>query len=270
MRSKKHLIRIATSVGVCLAAVAFAGLPWALASSHSDGDAVLAAAGHKACSGKNRVEIRYDTDDTPGCVTRNIGAQGFQGHTGHRGNTGKTGKTGPIGPQGVVGLTGPIGPTGAIGATGATGDTGPTGPTGASGAIVTSSPGVSGGSDPGGSTAVVLGTTVGPLPFPQGPATGTELTPSVARCPTSGPDQQAFDGGAIVSPSDTANDVVGIEQAFPGLYVNQTEVDPLPLPSATPGGVSQEPANAYEVVAVIGSVTSKSSITITSYVVCGP
>src|ERR1700728_2161191 len=102
MLSKKHLIRIALSAGVCLAAVAFAGLPWALASSHSDGDAVLAA-GHKACSGKNRVEVRYDTDDTPGCVTRLVGKQGFRGHTGHRGKTGKTGKTGPIGPQGAVG-----------------------------------------------------------------------------------------------------------------------------------------------------------------------
>ena len=96
-----------------------------------------------------------------------------------------------------------------------------------------------------------------------------KLNPSVAECPTSGPDQQAFDGGAIITPSDTTNDVVGIEDAFPGHYVNQTEVDPLPLPTPTPGGVSLEPADAYEVQAVIESVSSGSLITVQSYVEWG-
>src|ERR1700723_1451994 len=103
MLSNKHLIRITASVGACLAAVAFTGLPWADASSHSPGGAALAAARHhRPCAGKNRVVIRYDGDDTPGCVTRLVGKQGFTGHPGHRGKTGKTGKTGPRGPQGAV------------------------------------------------------------------------------------------------------------------------------------------------------------------------
>src|SRR5580692_9646256 len=125
MLSKKHLIRIALSASACLAAVAFTGLPWADASSHSPGDTALAAASHhKVCPGKNRVEIRYDLDDTPACVTRLVGKQGFRGHTGHRGKTGKTG------------------------------------PTGASGAFVTGSTGVSGGPDAGDNTVVVLGSKV--------------------------------------------------------------------------------------------------------------
>ncbi len=267
MLSKKHLIRIAVCVGACLAAVAFTGLPWADASSHSP-SALVAARHHKPCAGTNRVEIRYDTDDTPGCVTRLVGKQGFQGHTGHTGKTGKTGKTGPVGPQGAVGPTGPIGPTGAIGATGATGDTGPTGPTGASGAFVTGATGVSGGSDPGGSTVVVLGSKVS-VTFQSGPQTGLEMNPSVARCPTSGPDQEAFDGGAYITPSDTTHDVVWIQSAYPGLYAGTSTVDPLPI-NGSPGQVSLEPANAYEVVAVIGTVTSGSQVNVQSYVVCGP
>jgi hypothetical protein len=118
---------------------------------------------------------------------------------------------------------------------------------------------------------------VGPLSFPTGPATGIELTPSVARCPTSGPDQEAFDGGATVVTMDPSNtqdptdtsDVVGLESSYPGLYVSQTEVDPLPLGTA-PGTVSQEPANAYEVQAVIQNMTSGDTLTVQSYVVCGP
>jgi hypothetical protein len=266
MRSKKHLIRIALAVGSCLAAVAFAGLPWADASSHPP---VADASHHKPCAGKNRVVIRYDTDDTPGCVTRLVGKQGFTGHTGHRGKTGNTGKTGPIGPQGEVGLTGPIGPTGAIGGTGATGGTGPTGPTGASGAFVTGSTGVSGGPDAGDSTVVVLGSKV-QLTIQSGPMTGTEMSPSVAKCPSSGPDQQAFDGGAYITVSDTTHDVVWVQKAFPGNYAGSSEVDPLPVLNAAPGAVSLQPANAYEVVAVIETVTSGSQVTVQSYVECGP
>jgi hypothetical protein len=269
MLSKKHLIRIALSASACLAAVAFTGLPWADASSHSPGDTALAAASHhKVCPGKNRVEIRYDLDDTPACVTRLVGKQGFRGHTGHRGKTGKTGKTGPVGPQGAVGPTGPIGPTGAIGATGATGGTGPTGPTGASGAFVTGSTGVSGGPDAGDNTVVVLGSKV-QLTIQSGPMTGLEMSPSVAKCPSSGPDQQAFDGGAYITVSDTTHDVVWVQKAFPGNYAGSSEVDPLPINGA-PGSLSLQPANAYEVVAVIQTVTSGSQVTVQSYVECGP
>jgi hypothetical protein len=263
MSSKRYLIRVAGIVGACLAAAAFAGLPWADASSHPG------RAAKARCSGKDHRSVEFDGDDTPACVKLRVGKQGRRGRTGHRGHIGRTGRTGPVGiggPVGPTGLTGPTGPTGAIGAIGAIGAVWATGP---SGAFVQASGSTPAGSDPGGHTVVVLGTTVGPLPFPQGPGTGTELTPSVARCPTSGPDQEAFDGGVTITPSDTTNDVVGIESAFPGLYVNQTEVDPLPLGSS-PGGVSLEPANAYEAVAVIGNVTSRSTVTIQTYVVCGP
>ncbi len=272
MLSKKHLIRITASAGTCLAAVAFTGLPWADASSHSPSAVAVADASHKKpCAGKNRVEIRDDTDDVPRCVTRLVGKQGFRGHTGHRGKTGNTGKTGPIGPQGAVGPTGPIGPTGAIGFTGATGPTGPTGPTGASGAFVTGSTGptgVSGGSDPGGNTVVALGSKTS-LTIQNGPSTGLELQPSVADCPTAGPDQQALDGGAYVTVSDPTHDVVWIQSAYPG-HANGSEVDTLPVLNPAPGAVSLQPADAYEVIAVIETVTSGSQVTVQSYVDCGP
>jgi hypothetical protein len=268
MSSKRHLIRVAGIVGACSVAAALTGLPWADASSHAGRGAVTGAAAAR-CSAKGDRKIQFDGDDTPACVKLRVGKRGRRGRTGARGHIGHIGKTGVAGGQGPVGPTGLIGPTGPTGATGAVGAVGATGATGPSGAFVQASGSTPAGSDPGGHTVVVLGTTVGPLTFPQGPGTGTELTPSVARCPTSGPDQRAFDGGATITPSDTANDVVGIESAFPGLYVNQTEVDPLPLGSS-PGGVSLEPANAYEVQAVIGTVTSRSTVTVQSYVVCGP
>jgi hypothetical protein len=263
MSSKRYLLRVAGIVGACLAAAAFAGLPWADANSHP------AAATKVRCSGKDHRSVIFDPDDTPACVKLRVGKQGRRGRTGARGHVGHIGKTGAVGIGGPVGPTGLIGPTGPTGAVGAVGGIGATGATGPSGAFVQASGNVPAGSDPGGHTVVVLGTSIGPLSFPQGPGTGTELTPSVARCPTSGPDQQALDGGATITPSDTTNDVVGIESAFPGLYVGQTQVDPLPI-GGSPGGVSQEPANAYEVVAVIGSVTSNSTVTVRSYVVCGP
>jgi hypothetical protein len=122
--------------------------------------------------------------------------------------------------------------------------------------------------NPSGHTIIVLGSKIGPIAFPSGPGTGTELTPSVARCPTAGPDQEAYDGGSIIN-TTSANDVVGLESSFPGLYAGQTEVDPLPL-GATPGAVSLQPANAYEVQAVVTQMQSGDNVTVQSYVVCGP
>ena len=60
MLSKKHLIRIALSAGFCLAAVAFAGLPWALAAGTLMETPCWRPPATKACSGKNRVEVRYE------------------------------------------------------------------------------------------------------------------------------------------------------------------------------------------------------------------
>ncbi len=162
-----------------------------------------------------------------------------------------------------------MGPTGLQGARGAQGDPGKMGDTGPVGVFF--SPG---GFAQGGHTIVVLGTPIGPVQFPNGPATGTELTPSVARCPNSGVDRQAFDGGATITTltsggQPSTGDVVGLESSFPGLYVSQTEVDPLPI-GAKPGAASIQAANAYEALAVISDMQSGDNVTVQSYVVCGP
>jgi hypothetical protein len=158
------------------------------------------------------------------------------------------------------------------GPTGPTGQQGPQGGPGITGKDGTFSPQ---GSDAGGNTIEVVGSTVGPLPFPTGPATGTELPAATARCPVSGPDRQAYDGGGIITTTDgngqpSTNDVVGIENSFPGVYVNQTEVDPLPLGPHTSSTVSVQPANAYEIQAVISQISSNDLVTVQAYVICGP
>jgi hypothetical protein len=121
---------------------------------------------------------------------------------------------------------------------------------------------------------LVLGAKIGPITIQNGPATGTELTPSVARCPTSGPDQEAYDGGVTVitknpSAPGPTGDVVGLESSFPGLYAGPTEVDPLPL-GAAPGAVSSMSGNAYEAQAVVTNMHSLDQVTVQAYVVCGP
>ena len=132
-----------------------------------------------------------------------------------------------------------------------------------------------GGFDPNGEIETVIGMQI-QVSFPSGSATGTELPPSVARCPNSGIDRQAFDGGAIITTSNPNNpnqpindDVVGLESSFPGLYVSQTEVDPLPI-GAKPGARSIQAANAYEALAVVSQMTSGDNVTVQAYVLCGP
>jgi hypothetical protein len=164
-----------------------------------------------------------------------------------------------------MGATGPRGPQGIQGIQGIQGVTGPPGVFAPGGFV---GPGVNA------HTIIVLGTPIGPIQFPNGPATGTELTPSVARCPLHGADRQAFDGGAIITTQDSlgnasTGDVVGLESSFPGLYVSQTEVDPLPI-GAKPGAASIQAANAYEALAVISTMQSGDNVTVQSYVVCGP
>jgi hypothetical protein len=126
---------------------------------------------------------------------------------------------------------------------------------------------------PGGTIVTVVGTQI-QASFPNGPATGTELPPSVAKCPNSGVDREAYDGGAIITTTTSGGqtstgDVVGLESSFPGLYVSQTEVDPLPI-GAKPGGVYIEGANAYEAQAVISEVQSGDNVAVQAYVLCGP
>jgi len=267
MRSKR-LIRFATPFGACLAVAAFAGLSLAQASSEPKAHGV---------SHSRRLCLRYDSDDTPQCLTR-VGPRGAQG---------RRGLTGRRGPQGVVGPVGATGPVGAVGLQGATGPQGIQGIQGVQGNQ--GGPGVfaPGGYDPGcwplpptpapsppcGQVVTVIGTQI-TASFPSGPATGTELPPSVARCPNSGVDREAFDGGAIITTKNQQNqpstgDVVGLESSFPGLYVGQTEVDPLPI-GAQAGALSIQAANAYEAQAVISEMQSGDNVTVQAYVICGP
>jgi Collagen triple helix repeat (20 copies) len=267
MRSKR-LMRFVTPLGACLAVAAFAGLSLAQASSKPKAN---------GASHSGRLCLRYDSDDTPQCLTR----------VGPRGKQGQRGLTGRSGPQGVVGPVGATGPVGAVGLQGPTGAQGIQGIQGIQG--VQGGPGVfaPGGYDPGcwppagspspslpcGQVVTVIGTQI-TASFPSGPATGTELPPSVARCPNSGVDREAFDGGAIITTKNQQNqtstgDVVGLESSFPGLYVGQTEVDPLPI-GAQPGALSIQAANAYEAQAVISEVQSGDNVTVQAYVICGP
>jgi hypothetical protein len=161
---------------------------------------------------------------------------------------------------------------GAVGVQGATGAQGIQGIQGMTGGVGVFAPG---GFKPGGSIETVIGTQI-TASFPNGPGTGTELPPSVARCPSSGVDREAYDGGAIIKTSNpnnpgatTNDDVVGLESSFPGLYVSQTEVDPLPI-GAQPGAVYIQGANAYEAQAVISLMQSGDNVSVQAYVICGP
>lgn len=265
--SPKRLIRIATPFGACLAVAAFAGLSLAQAGSEPKA--------HGA-SHSGRLCVRYDSDDTRQCLTR----------FGPRGERGRRGLTGRRGPQGVVGAVGATGPVGAVGLQGATGAQGVQGVQGVHGGPGVFAPG---GYDPGcwpapptlpptppppcGQVVTVIGTQI-TASFPSGPATGTELPPSVARCASSGVDREAYDGGAIIKTENQQNqpstgDVVGLESSFPGLYVSQTEVDPLPI-GAQAGALSIQAANAYEAQAVISEMQSGDNVTVQAYVICGP
>lgn len=251
-----RLIRIAAivaSVSACVAMTAFAGISLAAAAGGGSRHHQLAPRGPRC--------VRFDGDDTPQCLKwgprGHRGRRGARGHRGPRGHVGRRGALGPIGVVGPQGATGPAGPQGAAGQSGIAGIQGP------SGTFAT------GGSDPGGNLIEVLGTKIGPITFTSNvPGTGLELTPSTARCPTSGPDREAYDGGAKITTTSTS-DVVGLESSFPGLYVGATEVDPLPLGSA-PGVVSSESANAYEVQPVVTQMGSGDQVTYQAYVVCGP
>lgn len=249
--SRKHLIRLPALVAACLCAVAFTGLSWA------DGGPPP-----KPVQSHGKYCVRVDSDDQTYCLPYGPG-----------GKTGARGTVGARGPVGVVGQVGVIGPVGAVGPQGAQGPRGAVGQTGPQGAVGAFSPG---GSDPGGHTVVVLGNKVGPLPFfnTPGNGSGTELTPSIAKCPSSGKDLEAYAGGASIvtanpnTPSQPTNDVVGLEKSYPGHYAGGPQVDPLPLNA--PSGLSTQPANAYEAQALITYMNSGDNVTVQSYVICGP
>jgi hypothetical protein len=88
----------------------------------------------------------------------------------------------------------------------------------------------------------------------------------VARCPSP---TEAYGGGATITklgPSITG-DVVSIEDSFPGKYISPEEVDPL---TTTPGAASTQPANAYEAIAIINTLSNGDSVSLQAYAVCGP
>jgi hypothetical protein len=261
--SPRHLIRIVGLIVACFAAVAFSGLAIAASNSHA-GDDGSPPAPHKS-HGKYCVKV--DNDDSTYCLP-----YGPSGKTGNRGPRGAQGPVGAMGAVGLVGAVGAVGNQGIQGPRGHVGVTGPTGPTGAFGATQTAP----GGPYTGGNTIIRVGQMIGPL-FMGGVPTGTVVNPpAVARCPTSGIDKEAYSGGAIIKTTNgndpntpTSGDVVGLFQAYPGLFNGRNEVDPLPLGSA-PHGVSTLAANAYEAQAVITELNPGDSVSIQAYVVCGP
>ena len=72
---------------------------------------------------------------------------------------------------------------------------------------------------------MVLGTKI-TLTNNGGPLAGTEMTPSVAKCPIADPNYgEAYGGGATISKSGnlSGGDVISLESAYPGVFVSQTE-----------------------------------------------
>lgn len=192
--------------------------------------------------------IRFDIDDQPVC--------GVLGKTGPRGPRGTAGATGRRGPRGYRGFTGPAGATGATGAAGPTGATGATGTPGATGA--TGPQGIAG--LPNG-TEVIDGNSA-PFSYSGGPSPIGNSTTSVADCPVTGTDVEAYGGGGQITTNDqNAKDVVTLQSSFPGT-ANGGSVTPVTGPDS--------PANAWQATSVISSLASGDNGTIQAYVICGP
>jgi Collagen triple helix repeat (20 copies) len=244
--------RFAVLTGTCLAGIGLAGLPGADASTGGPG--AQAASGQRLC-------VAFDTEDPFACAgPAPQGRRGARGPRGYRGFKGSTGAVGAVGPTGGIGPVGPVGKTGPQGATGDKGVVGVTGVVGADGAFV------------GNTNHLILVVSAKDfLPSTGGPLTGTELSPPmVARCPPGNSSAaEAFDGGVTVTTSGP-NDVVTVEQSFPGIFVSSTEVDPLPSAGAPAGSVSNQPANAYEGQVVITRLDTGDTVTAQAWVNCGP
>ena len=235
-----YLIRAGMLAGACLAAVALSGLPFADARPAARTASELSEA-HPHC-------FTFDFGEGPVCT---VVFHGPRGPRGARGRTGATGKTGPIGQTGAQGAQGPVGATGPVGPQGAQGPQG-----------VQGSPG---------HTVVVAGTLTTVTAPPGGTPEGTQLTPSVARC-TAPADPEAYGGGVQIQKSGATSggDVVTLGQHFLGTYDSGTGlVDALPA-GTTPGTVSTVAANAYEGQAVVTQLSQGDTVTVQSFVVCGP
>ncbi|MGH2888883.1 MAG: hypothetical protein ACRDNJ_04560 [Solirubrobacteraceae bacterium] len=257
------LNRIAALVGALVAVMAFAGLAWAASTTGASRHQSKHHAKHQSARSRHLLCLRYDSDDTPQCLR-----QGPRGYRGRRGYRGHRGARGPVGLTGVVGQVGPVGLQGNTGAQGIQGIQGIKGIQGPVGAFAT------GGVDAGLNLYEVAGSMIQTSENNGSPGVGTALPQSVALCRSSGPDREAYDGGAVITTTNSSgtvnpNDVVELEQSYPGLYAGPTEVDPLPLGS-TPGAVSPQPANAYGATAVIDRLANGDHVTLQAYVICGP
>jgi len=195
--------------------------------------------------------IRFDIDDQPVC--------GVLGKTGPKGPAGPRGRTGARGPRGYRGFPGAVGPAGATGATGATGTTGVPGPTGATGAVgPQGAQGIAG--LPNG-TEVIDGNSA-PFSYSGGPSPIGDTTTSVADCPVTGTDVEAYGGGGEITANDqNAKDVVELQSSFPGTANGG---------SVTPVTGADSPANAWQATAIISSLASGDNGTVQAYVICGP
>jgi collagen triple helix repeat protein len=252
MMSSRLFTRLAVLTGTCLAGIGLAGLPGADASTGGPG--AQAARGNVLC-------VAFDADDPFGCFgPAPQGRRGARGPRGYRGFKGARGAFGAVGATGRIGPVGLVGPTGPQGQTGDQGVVGDTGIAGANGAFVGNA----------GHTVLVV-SAKDFLPSSGGPLTGTELSPPmVARCPPGNSSAaEAFDGGVTVTTTGP-NDVVTVEQSFPGIYVSSTEVDPLPSAGAPAGSVSNQPANAYEGQVLITRLDTGDTVTAQAWVNCGP
>ena len=241
----KYLAYVAAVAGACLPVVALVGLPWAQARP----TARVADTG----AGEKRLLqcVTFDSGDPQVCGVRVRGARGARGRRGPTGPVGPVGPIGPAGPQGIQGPVGPVGPQGIQGIQGMQGAPGHT--VVVAGTVVTESPST--------------------VPDPQ----GMLLNPTIAQCPTTGQfhyDQEAYGGGVQIQKSgaESGGDVVTVAQHFLGTYDNSGPspvVDPLPA-GTTPGTVSTQAADSYEAQAVVTELAAGDSVTVQSFVVCGP
>jgi Collagen triple helix repeat (20 copies) len=193
------------------------------------------------------------------CVTVDVNAEpvcGVLGKTGPKGKTGPRGKTGARGPRGYRGF---VGPAGAAGATGATGVAGPTGATGAQGPQ--GPQGIQGIAGLPNGTEVIDGN-LAQFSYSGGPSPIGDTTKSVADCPVTGTDVEAYGGGGqITTNNQNAKDVVTLESSFPGTANGG---------SVTPVTGADSPANAWQATSVISSLASGDNGTVQAYVICGP
>jgi hypothetical protein len=198
--------------------------------------------------------IRFDLDDKPVCgVLGKTGPRGYRGFRGYRGRTGLTGAVGPVGP---------VGPQGAQGIQGIQGNKGDKGDTGAQG--------IQGIQGAPGHTVVVSGNKTSPITATGAALTGINLT-SVATCNNTPDTPEAYGGGGLVNitGSTSGTDVVPISNGYPGTLSGPVSVSPSP-PAGNGGQISTQSADSYESQAVIDVLHSGDSVTLQSYVVCGP